>query len=167
MATISENLQILKDSTDAIKQAIIDKGGTINGDITTWASAISGLSGSGLEGSDESITFSGTIEVATKQITFNGYLSNKPSDALAPVYLCATCYPSEVLHGCVSITAHELSNSISLECSSSSIIMPSPDFTGFCLYIFYQGPNSTWKIVPVRFIEIETQGGGISGGNTN
>ena len=47
MATISENLQILKDSTDAIKQAIINKGGTINGDITTWASAISGISGGG------------------------------------------------------------------------------------------------------------------------
>lgn len=43
MATISENLQILKNSTDAIKQAIIDKGGTINGDITTWASAINGI----------------------------------------------------------------------------------------------------------------------------
>lgn len=45
MATISENLQIIKNSTDAIKQAIIDKGGTIEGDITTWASAISGISG--------------------------------------------------------------------------------------------------------------------------
>jgi hypothetical protein len=47
MATISENLQILKDSTDAIKQAIIDKGGTISGDITTWADAIGGISGGG------------------------------------------------------------------------------------------------------------------------
>ena len=45
MATISENLQTIKSSTDAIKQAIIDKGGTIEGDITTWASAISGISG--------------------------------------------------------------------------------------------------------------------------
>lgn len=47
MATISENLQIIKNSTDAIKQAIIDKGGTIEGDITTWADAISGISGGG------------------------------------------------------------------------------------------------------------------------
>jgi hypothetical protein len=45
MATISENLQILKDSTAAIKQAIIDKGGDVTGDITTWADAISGISG--------------------------------------------------------------------------------------------------------------------------
>lgn len=49
MVTISENLQILKDSTDAIKQAIIDKGGEISGDITTWADAISGISGGGSE----------------------------------------------------------------------------------------------------------------------
>lgn len=51
MATIAENLQTIKDSTDAIKQAIIDKGGTIEGDITTWASAISGIeNGGGSEG---------------------------------------------------------------------------------------------------------------------
>ena len=50
MATISENLQIIKDSTDAIKQAIIDKGGTINGDITTWANAINGISSGGSGG---------------------------------------------------------------------------------------------------------------------
>ena len=46
MSTIQENLQTIADSTSAIKQAIIDKGGTV-GDITTWAEAISGLSGSG------------------------------------------------------------------------------------------------------------------------
>lgn len=49
MATIAENLQTIKDSTEAIKQAIIDKGGTIEGDITTWADSISGISGGGNE----------------------------------------------------------------------------------------------------------------------
>lgn len=44
MAIISENLQIIKNSTLAMKQAIIDKGGTINGDITTWAEVINNLS---------------------------------------------------------------------------------------------------------------------------
>ena len=44
MATISENLQTKKNSTNAIKQAIIDKGGTVNGDITTWADAIMAIS---------------------------------------------------------------------------------------------------------------------------
>lgn len=43
MRTIAENLQIIKDSTEAIKQAIIDKGGTISGDITTYAEAIEAL----------------------------------------------------------------------------------------------------------------------------
>lgn len=47
MTTIAENLQTIKNSTDAIKQAIIDKGGTISGDITTWADAISGIESSG------------------------------------------------------------------------------------------------------------------------
>ena len=50
MPTISENLQIIKNGTDAIKQAIIDKGGDASGDITTWASAISGIETGG--GSD-------------------------------------------------------------------------------------------------------------------
>lgn len=45
MKTISENLQIIKDSTDAIRQAILDRGGNITGDISTWAEAIEGISG--------------------------------------------------------------------------------------------------------------------------
>lgn len=48
MATISENLQIIKNSTDNIKQAIIDKGGEISGDITTWADAISAIESGGI-----------------------------------------------------------------------------------------------------------------------
>ena len=48
MATISENLQTIKNSTDAIKQAIIDKGGEISGDITTWANAISAIESGGI-----------------------------------------------------------------------------------------------------------------------
>ena len=43
MATIAENLQTIADSTSAIKQAIIDKGCEITGDITTWADAINGI----------------------------------------------------------------------------------------------------------------------------
>lgn len=42
MATITENLQTIKDSTMAIKQAIIDKGGEV-GDLTTYADAITNL----------------------------------------------------------------------------------------------------------------------------
>ncbi len=48
MAAISENLQTIKNSTYAIKQAIIDKGGKISGDITTWANAISAIESGGI-----------------------------------------------------------------------------------------------------------------------
>ena len=48
MATISENLQTIKTSTDNIKQAIIHKGGEISGDITTWADAISAIESGGI-----------------------------------------------------------------------------------------------------------------------
>lgn len=74
MATISENLQILKDSTDAIKQAIIDKGGTIEGDITTWANAISGISGGG-SSSEEEITFTGSMDIEPAGLYIHGSLS--------------------------------------------------------------------------------------------
>ena len=47
MATISENLQTIKTSTDDIKQAIIDKGGEITGNITTWADAINAIENGG------------------------------------------------------------------------------------------------------------------------
>jgi hypothetical protein len=49
MATIAENLQTIKDSTAAIKQSIINKGGEISGNITTWASAIDGIETGGSE----------------------------------------------------------------------------------------------------------------------
>lgn len=73
MSTISENLQILKDSTDAIKQAIIDKGGTIEGDISTWASSISGISGGG--STDEEITFTGRMDIEPGGLYITGSLS--------------------------------------------------------------------------------------------
>jgi hypothetical protein len=46
MATIAENLKTIKDSTTAIKQAIIDKGGEV-GDLTTYADAIANLPSGG------------------------------------------------------------------------------------------------------------------------
>jgi hypothetical protein len=51
MGTVSENLQIIKNSTLAMKQAIIDKGGTIDGDITTWANSITNIPSGGSGGS--------------------------------------------------------------------------------------------------------------------
>lgn len=47
MATISENLKTIKDSTEAIKSAILEKGGIIEGNLTTYASAITNLPSGG------------------------------------------------------------------------------------------------------------------------
>ena len=82
MTTISENLQTIADSTAAIKQAIIDKGGEITGDITTWASAINGISGGG-SSSEEEITFTGTLTWSLMNCTITGDLSSRPEDMIA------------------------------------------------------------------------------------
>ena len=65
MATISENLQTIKNSTDAIKQAIIDKGGEISGDITTWADAISEIETGGGSGDEPVFQCNLTYKVVT------------------------------------------------------------------------------------------------------
>ena len=78
MSTIQENLQTIADSTAAIKQAIIDKGGNIEGDITTWASAISGIEtggGSGNSGiTEEEIVFRGTKSSQATSVNIVGTL---------------------------------------------------------------------------------------------
>lgn len=79
MATISENLQTIANSTAAIKQAIIDKGGDVSGDITTWASAISGISGGG--SSEEEYVFTGTMSYGVTEITISGYLNKIPDNS--------------------------------------------------------------------------------------
>ena len=74
MPTISENLQTIADSTAAIKQAIIDKGGEITGDITTWASAINGISGGGSDSSEEEIVFRGSMSSQATSVNIVGTL---------------------------------------------------------------------------------------------
>lgn len=76
MATIAENLQTIKDSTDAIKQAIIDKGGTIEGDITTWASAINNIQGGGESSEVSQYVFQGTMSRGAMGVTVNGSFIN-------------------------------------------------------------------------------------------
>lgn len=63
MATIAENLQTIKNSTAAIKKAILDKGGTISGDITTWAGAIDGIQTGGGGSSPSRPTYTGHADV--------------------------------------------------------------------------------------------------------
>lgn len=79
MATIAENLQTIKDSTDAIKQAIIDKGGNITGDITTWADAINGISGGGSVATNHG--FTGEI-INTKSVGIRNYTTIVVDDGI-------------------------------------------------------------------------------------
>jgi hypothetical protein len=64
MATIAENLQIIKDSTEAIRRVILEKGGTISGGISTYADSISNIGGGG--GSD-------AVSLFKKDINFYDY----------------------------------------------------------------------------------------------
>jgi hypothetical protein len=114
MATISENLQTIKNSTDAIKQAIIDKGGTIEGDITTWASAINGISGGG-----SSSGGAGSVFKITNKL--NGRLFGGPT--------YSTNGSDEVLHE-YSFEGGELA-------SNTIIANYNPNYTGYELF-----PNS-------------------------
>ena len=66
MATIAENLQTIKDSTEAIKHAIIDKGGTISGGLTTYADAIKNISVGGGTTVDNGLNMTGEVFVDTK-----------------------------------------------------------------------------------------------------
>lgn len=101
MATISENLQTIKNSADAIKQAIIDKGGEISGDITTWADAINGISGGG----SEEYVFTGTLSYSGSTVTITGSLDTFPDTGRSyllalgshPVMTLTLCYANRYI----------------------------------------------------------------------
>lgn len=149
MATISENLQTIKDSTESIKQAIIDKGGTIEGDITTWASAISSISGGG-GSSDEEITFIGTISWNMLNCTLSGNLSGIP-ESTYQISLCAVFRNSsaDTIIGSTSISMN--TSNISITCDYGE---PPRGIEIPALFIAYVEIGS-WetKIIPVKFIK--------------
>lgn len=93
MSTITENLQTIKNSKLAMKQAIIDKGGTINGDITTWANSISNIPSGGSGGtslSKNDVTFydyDGTVLYAYTKDEFLS-LSDLPPLPTQPSLIC-------------------------------------------------------------------------------
>ena len=142
MTTISENLQTIKDSTDAIKQAIIDKGGTIEGDITTWASSISGIGGGGGP-SNEEITFTGTVKYSGTQITLSGLLSSKPE--LNPIYL-VLLYMGPVLATSRRIVL-DISSTLSVTIDIQEPLT-GQEIPGICLVHATSG-----KVFPVTFIQ--------------
>ena len=157
MATISENLQILKNSTDAIKQAIIDKGGTIEGDITTWASAINGIeTGDGGSSSGEEYVFNGTVTHNTSKITLTGLLSSIPE--LGHIYLVLVYLGTGVVASKRYIS--DISETLSVTVDTQEPLMGN-EIPGICLMHLTSG-----KIFPVTFNQVNP-GGGMSGGSTN
>lgn len=72
MATIAQNLQKIKTSTSNIKQSIINKGGEISGDISTWATAIDNLPSGG---GGEELIFEGTYYKDFMGVGINGQMT--------------------------------------------------------------------------------------------
>lgn len=157
MATISENLQILKDSTDAIKQAIIDKGGDVTGDISTWANVISGLSGGG--SNEEEITFRGTLTPNMNKIIISGKIDSKPkySDSL---HFCALGFRSMggIVYKSQSIV---VTDTIDITLDMDEPISDAGNTNFIIIGSNYNGRCPIWK---VNFIENTSQGG-MSGGD--
>jgi hypothetical protein len=159
MATISENLQILKDSTDAIKQAIIDKGGTIEGDITTWASAINGIE-SGGESTEEEITFRGTLTRNMSKIIIGGTLDSKPQHD-GSLHFCAFGFTmGGIICKSQSIV---MTNTINITLDMNEPIMDAGNTNFIIIGSNYSGRCPIWK---VNFIENTSQGGN-SGGSSD
>ena len=159
MATISENLQILKDSTDAIKQAIIDKGGNIQGDITTWADAISGISGGG--SNEEEITFRGTLTPNMTKIIISGKIDSKPQYSNS-LYFCALGFSS--MNGIVCKSQSiVVTDTIDITLDMSEPITDATNTNFIIIGSNYKGRCPIWK---VNFIENTSQGG-MSGGSDN
>lgn len=158
METISENLQTLKDSTDAIKQAIIDKGGTIEGDITTWANAINGIETGGGGNTEESeYTFTGTLTWSLMNCTITGDLSSIPEDmayGYGSLVMVFRSYVGVVMN---DVNIMNIEN-ISITCSYDE---PPTGNEIPALFIVYESNYET-KIVPVKFIQTQ---GGLEGGS--
>lgn len=122
MATISENLQILADSTAAIKQAIIDKGGTISGDITTWASAISELSGGNSENTED-ITFTGSFIDEPGGVYISGVIS-QTFDSIKRV-IALTQGDGSTVYGSTTLPLGSNNVMLSLTTNSPISVVPS------------------------------------------
>ena len=159
MATISENLQTIKNSTDAIKQAIIDKGGEISGNITTWADAIGGIEVGGGSSSTE-ITFTGDMsKVGDEPVTFtiSGYISTT-LDLVSPFLVAIFITPTlpSIARSFIPDITEYLTLSLNTQLSSDMM-----DVNKRPILYLASGIDNT--IYPVTFIQ-QSQGG-LEGGN--
>ena len=158
MSTIQENLQTIADSTAAIKQAIIDKGGTV-GDITTWADAISGISGGGGE-SENNITLSGTISRTNRRAQISGTLYPLPDNCIRG-YLVAISH-----NGSVIVTASTYVNpsdpTISFSLNFDEIVDPK---TSIVLVFMYALEGDVFGTFRVKLVDVFDQSGSGSSDN--
>ena len=143
MSTISENLQIIADSTAAIKQAIIDKGGEISGDITTWADAINGISGGG--STSEEYVFTGTISYNMTEVTITGSLNKVPDTERG--YLVALGYYTGGV--CTDRAFIIGTGPYTLNVDFEEPLMGS-EIPAICILNIVGG---TYSVIPVKFIQ--------------
>lgn len=144
MSTIQENLQIIAGSTSAIKQAIIDKGGDVTGDITTWADAISGISGGG--SSEPEYVFTGTLSYSGSTVTITGSLNKIPDTGrnyllvlgVHPVMPSMLCYANHFIYNTDPYT-------LSVDFEESETIVPA-----ICILNIV---GFTHTVIPVTFIQ--------------
>lgn len=87
MATIAENLQTINSSLQNIKQALIDKGVTVEGDITSYADAIRGIE----TGGGECVRMYAFIvyeytscHVFAEGMTFEDYINSEDNNSTHP-----------------------------------------------------------------------------------
>ena len=148
MATISENLQTLKDSTDAIKQAIIDKGGTIDGDISTWASAISGLSGGGSSSSESEYIFSGIMSYGISEVYITGNLNKVPNEGVNYLLALGT-FTGGLCYGITNSNITTGLNELTVDFEEPII---GSEIPAICI-LNYNYSTYKYTIIPVKFQE--------------
>lgn len=151
MATIAENLQTIKDSTESIKQAIIDKGGTISGGLITYADAIKNISGGGEGGGGNTSSFRITNKL-------NGYLFGGPNYSTQGV---------ELLHkynfeGGVVDKVIIIPDDFSTQSGSINLNYNTPDSSiqteEYPFYIFINDKAPSYLVSGIFYLSINTEG---------
>lgn len=148
MSTTSEKLQIIYNSVSDIRNAITERGGQINGDITTLGDSIRNLSGGS---TTEEYTFIGTITTSMMTSTITGKLSKRPSDLYGSCWLCAIgLNTGGAIISSVSITVKDLNEDIQLIFDWDEPVS-GEERPMLCLVYYTEG--YILKIANVKFIE--------------
>lgn len=99
--SISDKLTTIRNAIKAIKQAIIDKGQTPSGDITTYPDAIGNITSGGVQYIPREVTSDGELQVPATDIKFNLSENIKTIGEYGLAY---------ALMNCTSVTSIDLSH---------------------------------------------------------